>query len=112
MKMSVEEHGNVVIVSPQGDVKVGEGDVALRDTIQRYLGEGRTRFVLDLGEVRFMDSAGLGELVASLKRVREAGGDLKVAQANQRISDALHVTQLVRVLDVYAEVAEAIAAFV
>lgn len=112
MKMSVEEHGNVVIVMPQGDVKVGEGDVALRDTIQKYLSAGKTRFVLDLGEVRFMDSAGLGELVASLKRVREAGGDLKVAQANQRISDALYVTQLVRVLDVYGEVAEAIAAFV
>ncbi len=111
MKVDVREHGDVVIVAPEGDIKVGEGDIALREAIQTQLAEGRERLVLDLVRVRFMDSAGLGELVASLKRVREGGGSLKVAGVNQRITDALTVTQLVRVLDIYPDVDAAIAAF-
>ncbi len=112
MNIGVREHGKVVIIVPEGDIKVGEGDIALRETVQRQLDEARQRIVLDLAQVRFMDSAGLGELVASLKRVRDAGGGLKVANVNQRISDALTVTQLVRVLDIYGSVEEAIASFV
>ena len=59
MKISVEEHGKVVIVSPYGDIKVGEGDVALRDAIQKALGEGKMHFVLDLGEVRCSSMASM-----------------------------------------------------
>lgn len=112
MNIGVKEHGKVVVLSPEGDIKVGEGDVALREKIQEQIAGGHEHLVLDLGGVRFMDSAGLGELVASLKRVREAGGELKIAKVNQRISDALTVTQLVKVLDIYADVSGAIAAFV
>jgi anti-sigma B factor antagonist len=62
--------------------------------------------------VRFIDSAGLGELVASLKRVREAGGDLKLSDVTQRVSEALVVTQLVRILDVYESESDAVATYV
>ncbi|UCF67038.1 MAG: STAS domain-containing protein [Acidobacteriota bacterium] len=112
MKIIVEQTGTVTILRPQGDIRVGEGDVALRGTLKEQLEQGKNRIVLDLAAVRFLDSAGLGELVASLKRVREAQGDMKIANVNQRVSDALHVTQLVRVLDIYKDVSEAIAAFV
>ncbi|HHN74877.1 MAG TPA: anti-sigma factor antagonist [Acidobacteria bacterium] len=112
MNIAVMEHDKVVVLSPEGDIKVGEGDVAMRKKIQEQLELGKRFLVLDLSHVRFMDSAGLGELVASLKRVREAGGELKIAHVNQRISDALTVTQLVRVLDIYPDQSSAIAAFV
>ncbi|RMG47555.1 MAG: anti-sigma factor antagonist [Acidobacteria bacterium] len=111
MKISVDQTGKVTILRPQGAVRVGEGDVALRNVVKEQLDQGRKLIVLDMESVSFLDSAGLGELVAALKRVREAGGDLKIAHVSQRVSDALHVTQLTRVLDVYKDVTEAIASF-
>ncbi len=112
MKLETVHQGRVTILRPHGDIKIGEGDVALKEAIRKELEAGQRHFVLNLEGVRFMDSAGLGELVANLKRVREAGGDLKVCGANQRISDAFHVTQLVKVLEIYPTEQEAIASFV
>ena len=111
MKMSTIEEGKVVIIIPQGDIKIGEGDVALRGAFRAQLDAGKLLFVLDLEEVRYLDSAGLGELVATLKRVTEAGGEMRICAVNQRVSDAFHVTQLVRVLDIYPTRSEAIASF-
>jgi len=112
MNIRTEEHGKIVIVIPEGDIKIGEGDVAMKETFRRLLDAGHRNFVLDLSGVRYLDSAGLGELVATLKRVREAGGELRICGVNQRVDDAFHVTQLVRVLDIYKDRTEAISAFV
>jgi anti-sigma B factor antagonist len=111
MKLRVEEHGKVVIISPEGDVKIGEGDVALRDAFKEQIEAGKRHFVLDLREVRYFDSAGLGELVATLKRVKEAEGEMRICNVNQRVNDAFHVTQLVRVLDIDRSREDAIASF-
>ncbi len=112
MNIQVEDHGKVCIISPQGDISVGEGDVALRESVQVQTERGCSRIVLNLEGVRYMDSAGIGELVACLKRVREAGGDLKVCSVNQRVSDAFHALQLVKILGIYKDSEEAIASFV
>lgn len=112
MKISVEEHGKVTIVVPEGDIKIGDGDVALRNSFRTQLDAGKKLFVLDLGAVRYLDSAGLGELVATLKRVKDSGGELRICSVNQRVDDAFHVTQLVRVLDIYRGRDEAMASFV
>ena len=112
MEIGVEKKGKITILKPRGDIRVGEGDVILRNAFQAQLDEGGGLFVLNLRDVRFIDSAGLGELVASLKRVREADGDLKLAQVNKRVSEALVVTQLIKIVDVYDSESEAIAAFV
>jgi anti-sigma B factor antagonist len=112
MKINVEQHGKIVIVSPRGDIKIGEGDVALRNSFREQLEAGQRKFVLDLEGVRYLDSAGLGELVATLKRVRESDGELRICNVNQRVNDAFHVTQLVRVLDIYGSRDEAISSFV
>jgi len=111
MKIGVEKKGNVSILKPHGDIRVGEGDIALRKAFQTQVDEGGKLFVLNLKNVRFVDSAGLGELVASLKRVRETGGDMKLAEVNQRVADALVVTQLVKILDVYETEADAMGAY-
>ena len=111
MKIEVHEEGDIVIVAPEGDIKVGEGDIALREAILKQIEAGQQKLVLDLGNVRFMDSAGLGELVVSLRRVHEAGGAMRIAAVNQRITDALTVTQLVRVLDIYPDIDAAVTAF-
>jgi len=112
MDIAVQDKGNVTILSPRGDIRVGEGDVKLRSVLKEQLEEGKTLFVLNLKDVRFLDSAGLGELVASLKRVAEKEGSLRICNANRRVSEALVVTKLIEILDVYESEAEAIASFV
>lgn len=112
MTITVEKKGKVMILKPQGDIRVSEGDVALRKAFHEQLEAGERMFVLNMDRVRFIDSAGLGELVASLKRVREAGGDLKLSDVTQRVSEALVVTQLVRILDVYESESDAVATYV
>ena len=111
MNMTTLEEGKVVIIIPEGDIKIGEGDVALRNAFRAQLEAGKRLFVLDLEGVRYLDSAGLGELVATLKRVKESDGEMRICAVNQRVSDAFHVTQLVRVLDIYKTRSEAIASF-
>lgn len=112
MKIQVEKKGKVCTVAPLGDIKLGEGDLVLRDEIHRQLAAGCNMFVLNLSHVRFMDSAGLGEVVACLKRVREAGGDLKLAGLSQRVTDLFTLTKLMQIFDVYADERGAIAAFI
>ncbi len=111
MKIQVEMRGNVCTVSPQGDIRLGEGDLVLRDTIHKQLEAGHTKLVLNLANVRFMDSAGIGEIVACLKRVREGGGDLKLASLNQRITDLFTLTKLISIFDVYSDEGAAVAAY-
>lgn len=112
MKMSTEEHGRVTVIIPEGDIKIGEGDVLLRNTFRTQIEAGKKLYILDLSNVRYLDSAGLGELVASLKRVKEVGGELRICGVNQRVDDAFRVTQLVRVLDIYRSREDAMASFV
>lgn len=112
MKIQVELHGKVCVVTPMGDIKLGEGDLVLRETIQHQIEAGCNKLVINLANVRFMDSAGLGEVVACLKRVRETNGDLKLAGLNQRITDLFTLTKLIAIFDVYPDYTAAIAAFV
>lgn len=111
MKIEVNKSGAVCTVSPSGDIRLGEGDLVLRDTIHRQLEAGNNKIVLNFGNVRFMDSAGIGEVVACLKRVREAGGDLKLASLNQRITDLFTLTKLNSIFDVYPDERTAVEAF-
>lgn len=78
-----------------------------RDVMRDALDGGTRRIVVDLHETSFMDSAGLGALVAGLKMARQAGGDLRIAQATAQVSTILRLTNLDRVLRPYATVAEA-----
>ncbi len=111
MKIDTQTKGDVCVILPQGDIRLSEGDLALRDTVQRQIESGCTRMVLNLGNVRFMDSAGIGEVVACLKRVREAGGDIKMCDLNQRITDLFTLTKLITIFDVHPSENAAIAAF-
>ncbi len=79
----------------------------LRTAITEAVDSGRTRVVVDLTEVGFMDSSGLGALVAGLKKARQEGGDLRLTGVNQQVSTVLELTNLDRVLQVHATVEEA-----
>lgn len=111
MKIQVAMDGNVCIVTPQGDIRLGEGDLVLRDTIHKQLDAGCQKLVLDMEGVRFIDSAGIGEIVACYQRVRKAGGDLKLAALNQRITDLFTLTRLITIFDVQPNTQAAVASF-
>jgi anti-sigma B factor antagonist len=112
--MRIEERtvGDVVIVKARGDITLNAGsDVLLRDKIRSLLQQGRTSIVLDLGDVSYVDSAGLGQLVQVFATTRKAGGSLKLLNITKRLVDLLVVTKLLTVFESYDTEADAIASF-
>ncbi len=103
--------GDVTILDLDGKVTIGEGSVALRSTIRRVLGEGKTKLILNLGRVGYIDSSGIGELVSSFTAVRKEGGTLKLLNLTEKIQDLLAITKLLTVFDVFEDEASALASF-
>lgn len=110
MDFEVQDTGVVTVVAPQGDV-----DLAVSDDFQRRLStlvdKGRVRLVLDLGRVTYIDSAGLGALVAAMKHARAAGGDIKLCALESDVRALLEMTRLDNVMAVHATRQQAIAAW-
>ncbi|MCZ6696011.1 MAG: STAS domain-containing protein, partial [Acidobacteria bacterium] len=78
MKASTRHHGKVTVLDLSGKITIGEGDLKLREIVNGLLDEGRTNVLLNLNSVSYMDSAGIGELVACFKRARDKGSVLKL----------------------------------
>ena len=111
MHVEVRRAGDVVIVDLKGKLTAGLGDQILHDTLDELLAESWRKILLNLSEVSFMDSAGLGELVAGLKTARNLGADLKVLKASERVKTTLQIARLLPVFDVYEDEQEAIRQF-
>lgn len=111
MKITNREANGITIIEPKGKVTIGEGDILLRDEITKLLAGDKKRLVLDLGEVSYMDSAGVGELVSVYTSVKNRGGELKLANLTKKIKDLLSITQLLTIFDAYDSVDEALASF-
>jgi len=104
------EHGRVTVLAPRGRLDMASAP-AFREQVKQLIESGTIRLVVDLGEVSFVDSSGLGAVIGGLKVARQAGGDLRVARANQQVMLVLDLTSLNRVLRPYTTVEEAVAAF-
>lgn len=111
MKISRRDVGPIVVIEPKGKVTIGEGDILLRDEITKLLGEDKKKLVLDLGEVSYMDSAGVGELVSVYTSVKNRGGELKLSNLTKKIKDLLSITQLLTIFDAFESTDEAVASF-
>lgn len=111
MKIDIIQKGNITIVSPHGDIRIGQGDVELREAFRKLLDEDHRSIVIDMSGVNFMDSAGLGEVVACHRRVTEKGGEIKLAALNPRINDLFTLTKLFLVFKIFDSVDEAVATF-
>jgi len=103
--------GDVTIVDITGNLVAQSGDVALKDKVRSLIQQGRKRIVIDLGNVPYMDSSGLGELVHVYATTKNAGGTLKLLRITRRLKDLLTITKLLTVFDAYDDEASAVASF-
>src|SRR5216684_4757576 len=110
LKLATRTKDGVLVVDCSGRIVFGEESSLLRDTVKNAVSENN-RIVLNLGEVNYIDSGGLGTLVALRTTAQNAGGTIKLANLTKRVGDLLQVTKLLTVFDVYNSEAEAIDSF-
>ena len=111
MKASNRRVDGVTILDLSGRITLGEGSVVLRDQIRDLLGKGEKKILLNLGDVTYIDSSGIGELVSAFTTVRNQGGDLKLLNLTKKVHDLLQITKLYTVFDVKDDEASAVASF-
>jgi len=99
---------DVIILDLSGRITMGEGTIILRDHIQKLLAASDRKFLLNLSDVDYIDSSGLGELVTSFTTVRNQGGLLKLLNLTRRVQDLLQITKLLTVFEVFNSEAEAL----
>ena len=111
VKLNSRQVGDVTVVDVAGRITLGEGSSALRDTLRELVGKGQKKILLNLGEVSYIDSSGIGELVSGFTTVTNSGGQLKLLGLNKRVKDLLQITKLYTVFDVHEEEAAAVRSF-
>ena len=111
MKTSTRQVDGISIVDCSGRITLGEGSVILRDTVRDLLGKGQKKILLNLGDVTYIDSSGIGELVSAFTTVRNQGGELKLLHLTKKVNDLLQITKLYTVFDVKDDEAAAVKAF-
>jgi anti-sigma B factor antagonist len=111
--MDIKERvvGGVSILDLSGKIVLGEGDIQLKERIKDLLGDGQRRILLNLAEVNYIDSAGLGTLIGSYTTAKRDGGSLKLVNLTKRIQDLLAITKLITVFETFDSEAEALASF-
>jgi len=102
---------SVTVLDLSGRITLGEGSVQLRDSIRDLIGKGQKRILLDLGDVNYIDSSGLGELVSAFTSAKNQGATLKLLKLTKKVHDLLQLTKLYTVFDIYDDEASAIASF-
>ena len=111
MHVETRKSGQVVILDLKGRLTAGLGDQIVRESIDELLAEGWKRILLNLSEVSFLDSAGLGELVAGLKTCKRFGAEMKLLNVAGRVQSALYMSRLLPVFEIYDTETEALAHF-
>jgi len=111
MKASNRQVDGVTVVDMSGRITLGEGSVILRDTIRDLVGKGQKKILLNLGDVTYIDSSGIGELVSAFTAVRREGGELKLLNLTKKVHDLLQITKLYTVFDIKDDETNAIKSF-
>ena len=111
LKSNSRQVDGIVIVDMSGRITLGEGSVVLRDTVKDLVSKGRKKILLNLGDVTYIDSSGIGELVSAFTTVRKEGGELKLLNLTKKVHDLLQITKLYTVFDVKDDEAAAISSY-
>ncbi|HYK21988.1 MAG TPA: STAS domain-containing protein [Pyrinomonadaceae bacterium] len=111
LDVSERQAGDVTILDLSGEVRIGDSSVALRDTIRRLADGGKNKLLLNLAGVKYIDSSGIGELIASYATIRRQSGQLKLLKLTDRVQNLLVITKLLTVFDSYEDESEALKSF-
>ena len=111
LAIASREIDGVTVLDLSGRITLGEGSVQLRDAIRDLIGKGQKHLLLDMGDVNYIDSSGLGELVSAYTTARNQGAALKLLKLTKKVHDLLQLTKLYTVFDIYDDEASAIASF-
>jgi anti-sigma B factor antagonist len=111
MKASSRQINGVTVVDLNGRITLGEGSVILRDSVRDLLSKGNKNILLNLADVSYIDSSGIGELVSAFTHVRREGGELKLLKLTKKVHDLLQITKLYTVFDITDDEANAVASF-
>jgi anti-sigma B factor antagonist len=109
--VSTHQSDGIAVVGLRGRITLGEGTEALRDTVRDLLSQGQNRILLNLGEVNYIDSSGIGELVSAFTAANKQGGEVKLLNLTKKVHDLLQITKLYTVFDVKDDEASAVASF-
>ena len=111
MKSTLRQVDSITVVDMSGRITLGEGCTQLRELIREQLGKGNKNLLLNLADVNYIDSSGIGELVSGFTRVSNEGGQLKLLNLTKKVHDLLQITKLYTVFDVHDDEAKAITSF-
>ena len=111
VKLNSRQVGDVTVIDVAGRITLGEGSSALRDTLRDMIGKSQKKILLNLNDVSYIDSSGIGELVSGFTTVTNSGGQLKLLNLTNRVKDLLQITKLYTVFDVHNDEAGAIRSF-
>jgi len=111
LTIGTREVSHVAILDVKGRIVLGDEIHTLRDAVRGLVGQGKKKIILNLAEVDYIDSSGVGELVGCFTTVRNAGGELKLLNLTQKVQDVLHVTKLYTVFDIKDDEFHAVKSF-
>jgi anti-sigma B factor antagonist len=111
LRATYREAGGVTVVDMGGRITLGEGSALLRKTIRDLLEEQRTLILLDLADVDYIDSSGIGELVSAYTGVKKRGGSLKLLHLTKKVHDLLQLTKLFTVFEVFSDETTALSSY-
>jgi len=111
LTISSRDVDGVTVLDLSGRITLGEGSVQLRDAIRDLISKGVKNVLLSLGDVNYIDSSGLGELVSAFTTAKNQGAEVKLLNLTKKVKDVLQVTKLYTVFDIFDDEASAIASF-
>ena len=111
VKLNTRQVGNVSVIDVAGRITLGEGSAALREMLRDMVAKNQNKILLNLADVTYIDSSGIGELVSAYTTVTNTGGQLKLLNLNKRVKDLFQITKLYTVFEVKEDEADAIRSF-
>ncbi len=110
-RATARDIGEATVMDISGRITLGEGSAMLREIVKDLLGKGRKQIILNLGDVSYIDSSGIGELVSGYTTVKKEGGELKLLHLTKKVHDLLQITKLFTVFDVHTDENVALGSF-
>ena len=111
VKLTTRQVGDVTVIDAAGRITLGEGASSFRDTVRELSSKGDKKILLNLSEVSYIDSSGIGEMVSGFTTVTNHGGQLKLLGLSKRVKDLLQITKLYTVFEVFDDEAAAVRSY-